>query len=138
MLIGWNTRGFGLADKIPLSQGDTLTYEYYLMADQNDLGRGNDMTMNAHEAYVGFTLAVPTSRIDEHQEVIDLLESCRKKAIDNYYAHKEQEYKKKKKNSISKRNTMGSMRSPHCSVQSVKRMAMFTSMRIFPPVHFMA
>ena len=92
MLIGWNTRGFGLADKIPLSQGDTLTYEYYLMADQNDLGRGNDMTMNAHEAYVGFTLAVPTSRIDEHQEVIDLLESYRKKAIDNYYAHKEQEY----------------------------------------------
>ncbi|MBR2676234.1 MAG: hypothetical protein IKE28_04910 [Solobacterium sp.] len=93
MVVGWNTRGFGLADQIPLSQGDTLTYEYYLMADQDDLGRGKDMSMNeVHEAYVGFTLAVKTDRIEEHQEVIDLMESYRKKAIDNYYARKEQEY----------------------------------------------
>ncbi len=92
MFAGWNTRGFGLAEKIPLSQGDELTYDYYLMADQEDLGKAAGMSEEQpHEAYVGFTLSIPTDRIEENREIIDLLEKYRTKAIDNYYARQEQE-----------------------------------------------
>ena len=89
--IMWSSRCFGMADRVRLDEGDTLVYEYSRLADEKDLGRGIIGQEMDHGAYVSFQLEIPTDRLNEYQEVLQILEACRKTAVDQWYERRTHE-----------------------------------------------
>ncbi len=84
----WHTRGFGLAEKYSLTEGDYLVYSYHLQCEKNDLAKPMDTSGENWEAgaEVSVTVTIPVEKMDEYRPLIDMFETHRRGAIDRYYA----------------------------------------------------
>lgn len=78
---GWQTHGFGLAEHYPMFTGKYQIYEYSINCDPDDLGKMDDTS----DISVNATIEIPDNEKEQDQEVIDLMESIRKKEISRYY-----------------------------------------------------
>jgi hypothetical protein len=85
MFAGWKTQGFGLAKNYPLKEEPYAVYEYNVQTDINDLGT---ISLMADSAYVQFSVSVSTDGSEGDQELLDLFEQYRRRAIDEFYENK--------------------------------------------------
>ena len=76
--FAWVNKGFGIAYKYSLTEGETLEYYYYGSFEDGKSDKYNYKNIN-------FELPVPTDEIEQYTEVIELLEEKRTEAIDRYF-----------------------------------------------------
>ena len=82
MFVCWHTQGFGAARAYRMDQGRFLVYEYSASVEQEDFSRH---VSGEENTYVRFTLNVPVDKKEQYQEVLQILEGNRGKAIDAFY-----------------------------------------------------
>lgn len=79
--IGWNTRGFGLADYYTVDMDKDVDYDYMIEVSEEDLGKPSaDSPVS-----VEFSLTVPADEKEKYSEITALLETYRKKQADDFY-----------------------------------------------------
>lgn len=89
---GWNTHGFGLADSYNILAGNQLAYSYYEQVNPDDLSdwvltSGNSEGIESgNYVEVSFFIGIPLDQRDRYEEVIQVLEKNRERAIDDFYS----------------------------------------------------
>ena len=78
---GWNSHGFGLADRYRLYTEKYLVYDYTMSCDPEDLGKFDDTS----DISVDVTMEIPVSQKDQYADEIRIMENLRKKEIRKYY-----------------------------------------------------
>lgn len=71
---GWNTQGFGLAQRYTLAGGDTLNYDYY-----------NEIYIDDNEYFLDISLEVPSKGGVKETPAVKIMESVRQDAISAFY-----------------------------------------------------
>lgn len=71
---GWNTQGFGLAQRYSLTEGDELNYDYYNVIYRND-----------EEYFLDISLEVPSKGGVKETPAVKIMESVRQDAISAFY-----------------------------------------------------
>lgn len=83
-LVGWKSRGFGLADQYRNDLDKYVTYSYYAQVSNDDLSKPATFE-NEDDLYVSYTLTIPVSQLDFYADAINILELCRRDSIDLFY-----------------------------------------------------
>ena len=88
------TRGFGMADRYSLNHGDSLVYSWNYFGYSFNPAVSEDADRDEYEPYENYSINVyveiPTNKIHENQEVVDIFENIRKESIDYYYLKPEE------------------------------------------------
>ncbi len=90
-LIGWNTKGFGMAYHRSIPSKGNIVYAYSAYVDGENL---QDVNVDYDETNVqiDFHVYIPVDQMDEYQEVYEILEKYRRQYVDAYYENPNEYY----------------------------------------------
>ncbi len=83
--FAWVNKGFGLAYKYSLTEGETLEYYYYGSFED---GKSNQY----YYKNINFRISIPTDEIEQYNEVVHLLEVKRAEAIERSFENHAEYY----------------------------------------------
>ena len=81
----WKTHGFGMAWQHSLTEGNALSYEYYMEVSSNDLGTPIQNFGSMTDTYVSFVLVIDRQEAESGSPILTVMEDLRKDVIDAFY-----------------------------------------------------